>query len=140
MNKGLIQNIVIVVLLATSLLLISIRFELFVASGSAGAVTSENKTALRYSVMPGSITLRLGPENAVKIVDKSGFYYMEISRVLEESIGSRTETLPITASDYRTKKESKGIQLNFDPAIDHRLLYGSLFLEDGSLGSFDKIK
>lgn len=140
MNRGFMQNLAILLLVLSSIVLLSIRFELFVLSGGPKTLVIEDKSTLRYSVRPSSITLRIGAENATKIIDKNGLYYMEVARILEESIQNRTGIVAIDPTEYRAIKGSKSIQLNFEPAINQRLLYGSLFLEDGRLGDFGSIK
>ncbi|MDO5095272.1 MAG: hypothetical protein Q4D65_01825 [Peptostreptococcaceae bacterium] len=139
MNKGRIQNILIFLLVSSSLILLSIRFELFVSTDTSTVTTLDNKSVLRYSVRPNSIILRLGTGNSTKILDKGGFYYADVARVLEEAIQQKTAIVPLHEAEYREQKKSRSIQLNFEPAIDQRLLYGSLFLEDGSIGEFKDI-
>ncbi len=139
MNKGLVQNITIFLLIIMSLILLSIRFELFITTGVSTGSIADTKVSLPYSVRPNSIVLRLGAENATKLIDTNGVYYLEVAKVLESSLKSRTALEEISQQDYRKKKEEKSIQLNFEPAISQRLLYGSLFLEDGYFGDFGKI-
>lgn len=140
MNRALMQNIAIVILLSMSLILLSIRFELLITPKDSGTVAVENTASLKQSVRPTSIELRAGQENATKILDKSGLYYLEIAKVLEKSFETALSTKEILKNEYGEKKEKKVIQLNFEPAIDQRLLYGSLFLKDGSIGEFGKIR
>lgn len=139
MNKGRIQNILIFFLILTSLILLSIRFELLIQPDTSVGAPLDDPSALRYSVRPNSIVLRMGSGGSTKILDKSGFYYMDVARSLEDSFREITEINPLQEAEYRERKKSKSIQLNFEPAIDQRLLYGSLFLEDGSLGEFETI-
>lgn len=140
MNKGLMQNIAIALLLISSLVLLSIRFELFIVSDTTNVSALANRSALRYSIRPNTIIYDLGAENSTKISDKNGLYYLDLMRVIEDSIKNKISVDPVLKTDYREKKASKNIQLIFEPAVDQRLLYGSLFLEDGSIGDFDKIR
>ena len=52
--------------------------------------------------------------------------------MLRDSLGDITGISEIPEEEYRETKISKSIQLDFEPAVNQRLLYGSLFLEDGS--------
>lgn len=140
MNKGLMQNIAIFLLLLSSLILLSVRFELLIITPTTSGNVLSNRSAINYSVRPNTIILNMGVENSTKISDKNGLYYREISRVLEESIRTRNSVESFTQNNYREKKVSKNIQLIFEPAIDQRLLYGSLFLEDGIFGDFGRIQ
>ncbi|MDO4711810.1 MAG: hypothetical protein Q4A75_07500 [Peptostreptococcaceae bacterium] len=140
MNKGSMQNVTIILLVMLSLVLLSIRFELFIVTGAANSGTLSSRSTLKYSVRPNTIIFDLGAENSTKILDKNGFYYLELSRILEDSIKNKISVEPVLRTDHREKRTSKNIQLIFEPAIDQRLLYGSLFLEDGSIGDFDKIR
>ena len=140
MNKGLVQNITIFLLILMSLILLSIRFELFITTGVSSGSIADTSVSLPYSVRPNSIVLRSGAENAIKLIDTNGVYYLEVAKVLEGSLRSRTALEDVSKEEYRKKKEEKSIQLNFEPAINQRLLYGSLFLEDGYFGDFGKIR
>ena len=140
MNKGFMQTLAIFLLVVSSLILLSIRFEVFMMSGSTGTGLVTDPTVLRYSVRPESITIRTGAENSTKLVDKTGLYYMEISKVLEASLAKQKTVKEIAQFEYRAMKDSKSIIVSFEPAIDQRLLYGSLFLRDGRIGDMDNIK
>lgn len=133
----------IAMLFVSSIVLLSIRFELFV-SPSTNTTTKFDAVGvegiLKSSVRPSSITVRYGTNNVTKLVDKEGFYYQEARSVLRDSLTDITGISEITSAEYYEFKDSKNIQLDFEPAIDQRLLYGSLFLEDGSFGDFMKIR
>lgn len=139
MNKNLVQNICIIVLIFTSLLLLSIRFELlfFVKNQNSNVVIDKSK--IEYLARPNSIIVRFGNENTRKIFDKNGIYYRDVAKVLKMSLSSINEIKEIDAVEYKSKKTLKGIQLNFSPEINQRLLYGSLFLTEGSIGDFVEI-
>ena len=140
MNKGFMQTFAIILLVLSSLILLSIRFEVFMMSGPTGAGLITEPSALRYSVRPESITIRAGSENSTKLVDKTGLYYMEISKALEASLNQGKGLKEITQSEYRAIKDSKSIIISFEPAIDQRLLYGSLFWRDGMIGEMNNIR
>lgn len=143
MNKNQLQNTAIVLLLISSIVLLSIRFELFVSPSlkqpdKFDAVGVES--ILKASVRPTSIIIRYSTNNVTKLIDKEGFYYQEARSVLKDSLQDITGTEEITADEYLKLKDSKSIQLDFEPTLDQRLLYGSLFLEDGSFGEFKEIR
>lgn len=140
MNKGFMQTFAIILLILSSLLLLSIRFEIFILSGIRDVSFISDKSALRYSVRPESIVIRSGQENSTKLIDKNGLYYMDIYNVLGNALKKKHRIEKINLSEYRAMKDSKSIIMNFDPAIDQRLLYGSLFLQDGTIGEIDTIK
>ncbi len=140
MNKGTMQVFAIILLILSSLMLLSIRFELFILSGANETGFVSDKSALRHSVRPESITIRTGQEKTAKLIDKDGLYYLDIYDILEDALKKRQSPREISLSEYRAAKASKSVVLGYEPAIDQRLLYGSLFLQDGSLGSMDNIK
>ncbi|MGB5824104.1 MAG: hypothetical protein WBH44_08495 [Proteocatella sp.] len=143
MNKNQLRNMAIAMLFVSSIVLLSIRFELFVSPSNStdnafDAVGVEG--ILKSSIRPSSIIVRYGTNNVTKLVDKEGFYYQEARSVLQDSLKNITEITEIKYGEYHDLKDSKSIQLDFEPTIDQRLLYGSLFLEDGSFGDFAKIR
>lgn len=133
------QTFAIILLILSSLMLLSIRFEIFILSGTREASFISDKSALRHSVRPESIVIRTGHENSSKLLDKNGLYYMEVNTLLGDALKKNQGLEAMNRSEYRAIKDSKSIILTFDPAIDQRLLYGSLFLQDGSIGDIDKI-
>lgn len=142
MNKNQLKNMAIVLLLISSIVLLSIRFELFV---SPTGVSSEKfdtvgvESVLKASVRPSSIIIRYSTNNVTKLIDKEGFYYQEARSVLKDSLQDITGIESVSEEEYKQLKDSKSIQLDFEPTLDQRLLYGSLFLEDGSFGDFQEI-
>lgn len=143
MNKNQLRNIAIIMLFISSIVLLSIRFELFVSPSTSTVTTFDAvgvEGILKSSVRPSSIIIRYGTNNVTKLVDKEGFYYQEARSVLRDSLIDITGISEITLDEYHKLKDSKSIELDFEPAIDQRLLYGSLFLEDGSFGDFQKIR
>lgn len=143
MNENQLRNTAIIFLLISSIVLLSIRFELFVSSSINTATTFDAvgvEGILKSSVRPTSIVIRYGTNNVTKLVDKDGFYYQEARVVLRDSLKDITGISEILEDEYRQTKISKSIQLNFEPTVNQRLLYGSLFLEDGSFGDFENIK
>lgn len=143
MNKNQLKNMAIVFLLISSIVLLSIRFELFVSptvNPSEKFDTVGVESILKASVRPSSIIIRYGTNNVTKLIDKEGFYYQEARSVLRDSLQDITGVEDISEDEYTKLKDSKSIQLDFEPTIDQRLLYGSLFLEDGSLGDFQEIR
>lgn len=140
MNKGFMQTFAIILLVLTTLVLLSIRFEIFMMSEAVNPGLISDKSALKYAVQPEAIVMRSGAENSTKLIDKTGIYYMDLSKVLENAIAKSKGLQEITQSEYRAMKDSKNITLSFEPAIDQRLLYGSLFLKDGVLGKIDNIR
>ena len=143
MNKNQLRNSAIIFLLISSIVLLSVRFELFVSPSSVTATTFDAvgvEGILKSSVRPTSIIIRYGTNNVTKLVDKDGFYYQEARIVLRDSLGDITGISEIPEEEYRETKISKSIQLDFEPAVNQRLLYGSLFLEDGSFGDFENIR
>lgn len=143
MNKNQLRNTAIIFLLISSMVLLSIRFELFVSPSSTASTTFDAigvEGILKSSVRPTSIIIRYTTNNVTKLVDKDGFYYQEARIVLRDSLSDISETSEISEVDYHEAKISKSIELDFEPAVNQRLLYGSLFLEDGSLGDFENIR
>ena len=143
MNKNQLRNSAIIFLLISSIVLLSVRFELFVSPSSVTATTFDAvgvEGILKSSVRPTSIIIRYGTNNVTKLVDKDGFYYQEARIVLRDSLSDITGISEIPEEEYRETKISKSIQLDFEPAVNQRLLYGSLFLEDGSFGDFENIR
>ncbi|WP_028828727.1 hypothetical protein [Proteocatella sphenisci] len=143
MNKNQLRNTSIIFLLISSMVLLSIRFELFVSPSSTASTTFDAigvEGILKSSVRPTSIIIRYTTNNVTKLVDKDGFYYQEARIVLRDSLSDISETSEISEVDYHEAKISKSIELDFEPAVNQRLLYGSLFLEDGSLGDFENIR
>lgn len=140
MNKEHVQNLAILFLVLSSLVLLSIRFELFMMTGAEAQTVIADPAALRSFVRPESIAIRSGAENTIKVSDRSGDYYAEISEVLGPAIAQRTGIKEITRSEYRAASSGKSLLLQFAPVVDERLLYGSLFWREGTIGDVGSIK
>lgn len=139
MNKDNAGNVIFILLVFSSLILLSIRFEFFIEKNESRIASSYDNSIVEYSVTPTSIVWRLGIEDTKKILDKNELYYVEIAKSLKSSISTKTDIVGISEDFYKNKKSSKSIQLNFEPEINQRLLYRSLFLEEGEIGNFEEI-
>lgn len=142
MTRERIKNAIIAILFVSSIVLMSIRFELVASSVSNTPASFDElgvESTLKTLVRPTSIVVRYTSNNITKVVDKEGFYYQEARSVLFDSLKEISAVNEITMSEYNERKKSKSIQLDFDPGIDQRLLYGSLFFNDGNFGDFNRI-